>query len=313
MGYLSSDISKIDNSCADRRKASTPVEQDRRSGVDRRTAPRIEQEREHHHNKLSYAFEALPPIRRLFCVPDKISDGEATAALGAASLAFINLPEDLRDIKEAGKQIKSLIKHGKYEGKYDYKDYQHKFSFFRGTLLHDFVDTEKTKHPELAEKLLEMDKTLYNTKWGNKFLKFLNVKRKELIDTTMKDIKYTELNPVFVSAYKFEGMGKFAKFGEMTARAMTRTTLPGIAVLALIETPSLIKTMTNEGNLSEKIENTTKQTFKSGINIATTTAGIAYGGAIGSKYGKNLGSIIGMGLGAILGNWTSKKIQNIGN
>ena len=52
-----------------------------------------------------YALESLPPVRRIASLPDKIQNNDYIPALGLASLALINLPEDVRDIKSAGEQI----------------------------------------------------------------------------------------------------------------------------------------------------------------------------------------------------------------
>ena len=90
-----------------------------------------------------YALESLPPVRRIASLPDKIQNNDYIPALGLASLALINLPEDVRDIKSAGEQISTFLKGGKYQGGYDYKNYQHDFSFFRGTILERFVDFKK--------------------------------------------------------------------------------------------------------------------------------------------------------------------------
>ena len=108
-------------------------------------------------------------------------------------------------------------------------------------------------------------------------------------------------------ATAFEG----SAFAKLTARAMSRTTLIGTAVLVVIELPKIFKAMGKGDNISEKAGNTVKQAVKSGINIVSITSGIAYGGAIGSKYGKAVGSLIGMGAGAVLGSLTSKKVQEI--
>ena len=63
--------------------------------------------------------------------------------------------------------------------------------------------------------------------------------------------------------------------------------------------------------LTEQVGNTAKQTVKSGINFASITAGIAYGGAIGAKKFGATGSLIGMGVGATLGAFASNKIQSL--
>lgn len=254
---------------------------------------------------IMYALEALPPVRRISSLPDKIQNGDILPALGLAGLVAVNFPEDMRDINSAWKQ---LTEKG-YKASYNMNDYQHRFSFFRGTLLKNFANPNKAKDPDLARKLLNADKTIFQTKFGQKILKALNVSIDDVTPTTIEDIISTKKDPVFVEAFKFKGNGKFKAFGELTGRAMTRTTLVGTAVLAALELPKIFKAMEQGDNIIEQAGNTAKQTVKSGINFASITTGIAYGGAIGSKYGKSAGSLIGMGAGAILGAFSSKKIQ----
>lgn len=256
---------------------------------------------------LKVALEALPPVRRLSSLPDKIQNGDYAPAVGLASLALINLPEDMRDIKASYSQ---LFEKG-YKPKYDYKNYQHDFSFFRGTLFNDFVDPNKTKNPELAEKLLKHDKTLLETSFGQKIMKLLNVNVVGGITTSIKNIGHSEDTPRYVKALKFQGNGKFTGFGELTARAMTRTTKIGVLALTALELPKILKSMGQGDNIAEQAGNTAKQTVKSGVNIASITAGIAYGGAIGAKKFGATGSIVGMGIGAITGAFASNKIQNL--
>ena len=178
-------------------------------------------------------------------------------------------------------------------------------------MLHNLVSPDKTKHPKLAKKLIKADKTLVRTKFGEKLLELLNVEAVDIVNTGIKDISYTKDKPKFVEAFKFEGKGKFKAFGELTARAMTRTTLLGTAALALLELPKIFKAMGQGDTITEQAGNTAKQTVKSGINLASLTAGIAYGGAIGAKKFGATGSLIGMGIGATLGAFASNKLQSV--
>lgn len=257
-----------------------------------------------------FALESIPTVRRIASLPDNLQNGNVTSALGMAGLALINLPEDMRDVKSAAKQVKAFFEGVPFEGSYNNAEFQHPFSFFRGTLLHDLANPNKCKHPKLAQKLLMADKTLFHTKFGEMIAKWLKIDITDISDTKIKSILHTEENPMFIKAYKFEGAGKFAKFGELTGRAMTRTTLIGTALIAAFELPKIIKAMSKGDGVVEKAENTAKQTAKSGLSFALTTTGIAYGGAIGSKYFKSVGSIVGMGAGAVLGALTAKLAQN---
>lgn len=257
-------------------------------------------------------FEALPPVRRVASLPDKVHKGDYVPALGLASLALINLPEDLRDIKTAKEQVEAFLKGQKYEGAYNYRDFQHEFSFFRGTLLEFLVDFKKTGNIERAKKLYALDKSLLRTKFGERIMNLLGVEQAST-ETVKKFNKKTglweaarDINGKRRIALKFDG----SAFGKLTARAMARTTLIGTGVLAAIELPKILKAMTKGNNIGEKAENTAKQTAKSALNFAATTVGIAYGGAIGSKYLKGFGSIVGMGIGAVLTSKASQKLQN---
>ncbi len=258
-----------------------------------------------------YALESLPPVRRIASLPDKIQNNDYIPALGLASLALINLPEDVRDIKSAGEQISTFLKGGKYQGGYDYKNYQHDFSFFRGTMLERFVDFKKSKNIDRTKKLLSWDKTLLQTNLGRKIKELLNVEDLDVVEIK----KLNKEKQIWETARDINGKARFATafegsaFAKLTARAMSRTTLIGTAVLAAIELPKIFKAMSQGDNIAEKAENTVKQTIKAGINLTSITAGIAYGGAIGSKYGKAVGSLVGMGAGAVFGSLVSKKIQ----
>lgn len=258
-----------------------------------------------------YAFEAIPTYRRVASIPDQINNGDGATALGMAALALINLPEDCRDVVGAAQQVHSQLKSiftkeaEKYIPKYDYTKCQHPFSFFRGTLLHVLVDPNTSKNPKIAKKILKSDKTLAETKFGEKVLNALGVKNTDVIDTKIETIGSTKENPIFVKANIYEG----TKFGELTARAMERTTKWGLVALALLEAPKIIKGFCNGDNITEKAGNGTKQTIKSAINVASITAGIGYLGALGMKKFGPTGSLVGMGLGAILGGTVSKKAQ----
>ncbi len=262
---------------------------------------------------IMYALESLPPIRRLSSLPDKIQNGDTLPALGLASLALINLPEDMRDIKAAGGQIDALFSGKKFQGGYDYKNYQHDFSFFRGTLLEPLVDLKKTKNTARANKLLDLDRPLLDTKFGRKIKELLKVKESDISEVKT----FNKEKGIWEAARDINGKKRYAlafegsSFGKLTARAMNRTTLIGTAVLAALELPKIFKAMNQGDGIGEQAENTVKQTVNSSINLASITAGIAYGGAIGSKHGGPLGSLVGMGAGAILGGFASKKVQGV--
>lgn len=271
--------------------------------------PSVENNQNNHKKGvLNYAFEAFPMYRRVASLPDEVKEGDTTKALGLAALALINLPEDCRDVVGAAKQVKSIFTGKPYIGSYNYRELQHPFSFFRGTLLHKLVDPNTSKNPGLGQDLLNADKTLTETRLGGKILDVLGVKiADDLKETKIETIGSTKESPKYLKAKVFEGSG----FGKITARAMERTTALGLCIMAGLEVPKIIDSVIEGKNIGEKAGNVAEQTIKSGINVAAITAGIAYGGAIGSKYAKGFGSLVGMGAGAILGGFVSKTAQEI--
>lgn len=276
----------------DRRKVDMPVENNRRQNADSKDHKK--------ENLFVDAFEALPPFRRVKTLPDQIQNGNGATALGMASLALINLPEDLRDIRGAIKQFR-----GK-EPSYDYTKCQHPFSFFRGTFLKHFANPETSSNPKLAKKILKSDKTLAETSFGKKILKFLGVEKIDRIETKIQTINSTKECPKLVSANIYKGTA----FGKLTARCLERSTVWGLGAMTLLELPQIINAFCHDSGIDKKAENGGKQVVKSAINIAAITAGIGYMGALGARYGGPAGSLIGMGAGAVLGGYGSKQLQS---
>lgn len=209
-----------------------------------------------------------------------------------ASLALLNGPEDIRDAMSAYKQIKALCTGKQYEKPYDYKIAQHPFSFFRGTLLNDYVNpfSKKCKFPMLANKLLSWDKTLWDTEVGDWLSKKFNIETTK-IPTEEKSIYYTKANPQKLTANIYNSP---SKLGNLTARAMTRTPVLGLAFSGAMETAHLVKE-NNDGH------NPFIEIGKSTLRLAGSAIITGYCGAIGSKFGP-VGSIISMGIGSVLNN-----------
>ena len=250
-------------------------------------------------NKFPSIFDIIPTFRRVERVPDKVGHADLVPATGLVALAVLNAPEDWRDMKSAYAQIKASALGEKFTPSYDYKAAQHPFSFFRGTLLHKFVNPETSSCPKLAKWLLKNDTTLWNTKLKDFVVKKFNIKEEEKIKTNIKNIAHTEDKPSYVVANKF--VTKSA-FGELTARAMTRTTKVGTVVLGGLEAVHLIKEISDG-------ENAIKATAKSAVSLTSSIAGIGYGGAIGAKHCGPVGSLVGMGIGAVIGNKISKLLD----
>jgi hypothetical protein len=245
-------------------------------------------------NKFSSIFDIIPTFRRIERVPDKIDQNDYIPAAGLVSLAILNGPEDLRDMKSAYKQIKASATGNAFIPPYDYKTAQHPFSFFRGTLLHKFVNPKTSPCPKLAKWLFKNDTTLIQTRLGDWLIDKFKVKE-DFISTKIKNITCSSNEQNYIKARQF----KTKPFIELTARAMTRTTKIGTIVLGSLEAAHLAKEISDG-------ENAIKAVTKSAINLTSSIAGIGYGGAIGAKYFGAVGSLVGMGLGAIAGNKVAK-------
>lgn len=243
----------------------------------------------------SSIFDVIPMFRRLENVPDKVSHADFIPAAGLVSLAVLNAPEDWRDMKSAYGQLRAFAQGKPFTKSYDNKIAQHPFSFFRGTLLHKYINPETSPLPRLAKWLLDKDQTLMDTKLGDYVTKKFNIKT-VAVDTKIRNISSAGNKSTFVSACQYVTP---SAFGELTARALTRTTKIGAAVLGGLELAHLIKEIADGKNVI-------KSSAKSAVNLTCSIAGIGYGGAIGAKHFGPVGSLVGMGLGAFVGNRISR-------
>lgn len=267
----------------DRRQNNISVENDRRSGVDRRD---LSKDTSVFQNASAFeALKVIPQWRRISSVKDKMNNDDEIGALGSVGLMLINLPEDKRDVIGVVNQLTGA------EPLYDYKNFQHPFSFFRGTMLEKWLHKNVAAGKKWAKFLYNNDISLYNTISDLKFLKPFIAEEKDAIKSNIKDYRGKS-----IKAFSFTGN----KFAKLTARALKRTTLLGVIAMCLFELPKIFKS-------DKKI----KQVEKSAINVVSITAGIGYIGAIGFKYGGSTGSLIGMGLGAVLGGKLSQKTQEL--
>ena len=234
--------------------------------------------------------EAIPVVGKISSVVDKIKDNDYIPASGIVSLALLNGPEDIREVISSYKQIKAFVQGKKFDKPYDYKKAQHPFSFFRGTLLNDYVNpfSEKCKFPKIANRLLNWDKSLWDTEIGDWVKNKFNIDVEE-IKTEINDTIYSKAFPKKVKAYYFHSQNKL---GNLTARAMTRTPVIGLAFSGAMEAAHLIKEVKEGDNFFMELG-------KSTVRLVSSAMTTGYLGAIGSKFGPT-GSLIGMGLGAVL-------------
>lgn len=244
-------------------------------------------------SKTNVVAEGMPIFGRINSVPEKIKEKDYTPAMGLVSLAIMNGPEDLRDVMSAYKQIKEGFPDPKtFHSGYDNKKAQHPFSFFRGTIFGEYLNpnSKDCPNPKLAIKLIEEDKTLWNTKlgkWVKKIFKIEELKE----STTIEKIESTKQNPKYIFAKKFITNNPFK---DTIARAMTRTTKLGTLTLGGIEATHVAHQVANGENFFEELG-------KSAITFGSTVAATGVFGAIGAKHLGPTGSLVGMSLGAITG------------
>ena len=237
-------------------------------------------------------FEGLPMYGRINSIPDKLENKDYTPAMGLVSLAVLNGPEDLRDVMSAYKQIKDGFKDPHFHTGYDNKIAQHPFSFFRGTILNDYLNpsSKDCPNPKAAEWIIRQDKTLWDTKLGSWVQERLGIKTGKMI-TEIHDIEHAANNPRHVYAKVFKTNNPFK---DILARAMTRTPVLGVAAMGGIEAAHVAHEVKNGKNFFE-------ESGKSLLTLGTTLAATGILGAIGAKHLGPTGSLAGIGLGAISG------------
>lgn len=249
---------------------------------------------------------SVAPARRLYDIPGMIKSGDTIAAAGLAGLTIVSLPEDCRDLKAAYNHSACVLRKRKISAPYNYHKYQHDFSFFRGTLLHEVMKRVKSdRGKKLVDKLYGADVTLYNTKFGKWIQSKLGITNGKSVKSLVKNLYGKEV-PVQEIVVKKDILG----LKELTGRAMKRTSLLGVVFMGLLELPKIIKSLSKGEDAQGKAKSFAKQTGKSSLNVLGVTVGMGYLGAIGAKKYGALGSLVGMGLGVIAGAGTSKWIQN---
>lgn len=273
------------------------------------------------------ALSPVIPFRRISSLPDKIESKDYIGGAGLAAIALLLLPEDLRDVRDAGKQILHKIlpkniklriaksnknlyrKYFKFKPLYNLKEYQTPFSFIRGSFLQPIVN----KLGKFGSLIHDWDKPLIETRLGNKIKDLLNVK---LVDRKFTGRRVPKLE-IKNNSYSINQKSKvFAQklkgtfIGKLICRALQRTTLFGTLALCGICLPSIIKAFNKPENTKDKIINGSKQTLKSAVSITSVLSGIGLGGALLATLGLGaIGSVVGMGLGSVIGAYVSNKIN----
>ncbi len=248
---------------------------------------------------------SVAPARRLCDIPNMIKSGDTLAAAGLAGLTLVSLPEDCRDLRAAYNHSSCVLRRKRLSVPYNYHKYQHDFSFFRGTLLHEGMKRIKSaKGKKIVDKLYKADVTLYNTKFGKWIQKLLGLENGKPVKSKIKNLYGQE-----ISVQKIIAKNDFLGLKELTGRALKRTSLLGVAFMGVLELPKIIKSAFKGDDKKEKIQSFGAQLSKSALNVASVTAGMGYIGAIGAKKYGAFGSLVGMGLGVIFGAKLSNFIQ----
>lgn len=247
------------------------------------------------------ALEAVPFYGKINSLPDKLEQKDYLPATGIATLAIMNGPEEINDVMSAYKQIKNgFPKPVSFHSGYDNKKAQHPFSFFRGTILHKYLNplSEDCPNPKVAGWLLRQDKCLWDTKFGEwvqeKFkIKTNNIKTNiETIDSCINDKK-------FVLAYSLKTNNPFK---DIATRALTRTTKLGTIALGSIEAAHIAHEVSNGKNFFE-------EAGKSVLTLGTTTVATGVLGAIGAKHLGPTGSLVGISAGTLIGALTNNAMN----
>ena len=213
--------------------------------------------------KALYVLSPIPTVRRVGSIPKNLKDGDWQRPIGMAAMALAAIPGDWREMTMAFRESKNLVnipKVLKGTACFVKKDYhQHALSFFRGTFLENLTN---------YEWIGNLDKTLYDTKFGEFIKNAANIKKES---TVLKKIG----EKVF-PAFKFSG-----KTGQrLLGRTLLRIPLIGLLISAGLEIPAIVKSAMVEGSFMDKVKSVTKQVCKSAsfvtiINISMAVAGAA--------------------------------------
>ena len=228
---------------------------------------------------------------------NEVAERDFLCVKALTSMAILNGPTDVDSLHSAWNQIKSGFKNKTPDG-YDPKIAQHPFSFFRGTVLHEYLNpnSEKCIDKNWAKKVIKKDVSLMETKFGGWILNKLGVKEIGKVQSNIKDISHTEKNPIYVNVKVFKSKNAF---GDLTARALSRTSKYGVYALTGLGALHAAHEIA-EG------ENIFKEVSKTALQVGTTLASVGYLGAIGYKHLGTFGSLLGMGLGTAIGTQAPK-------
>lgn len=143
----------------------------------------------------------------------------------------------------------------------------------------------------LAKKVIKADVSLRDTKLGEWILNKLGVQEVQKIPTTIESLQHTKDFPDYVLARSYNSK---TIFGDLTARALTRTSKIGAYVLGGLGA-------IHAGYQIAEGNNIFKEVSKTALEVGTTLTAMGYLGAIGYKHLGTCGSLTGMAAGTALG------------
>lgn len=293
----------------DRRQQNIPVDNDRRSGIDRRTnsdsylRQDLKQVKDtfavfrtaekakldYIHSKtnnnlfLKGIFSCVPALRRIDSIEDNRND--RLKAYGLGTLAIINLKEDFRDILS----VVGLAKSEAPEG------FKPVFKFFNGTIVENWL-----RKTQKGKKLLNnIDITLADTNFMKNYLENNNIEWQKRLYS--KEIKYPLVkNPERVTReyIKYEcGLNH-----QILLHSLNRITKLGLIFAGILEIPNIAKSI--------KQGHDYKQILKSAISVVSYASIGALCSATGAVFAGSAGSVLGLGFGFFVGNQLSRHINS---
>lgn len=223
---------------------------------------------------------------------EEYKKNDYVCAKALLTMAILNGPTDIAELVSAAEEIRELFG-GKKANDYNHRIAQHPFSFFRGTLLHDYLNpnSEKCINKEWAMKIIKADKSLFETKFGKWIRKKLGIEIGNALQTNICEIDNIPELPNYVPAFVLKAPNEFA---DLTARALLRTTKFGTITLGGLGAIHAAYRIKEGKDIKQELA-------KAAIEVATTITAVGYLGAVGAKYGRTLGSITGTALGVAVG------------
>ncbi len=301
----------------DRRQNSAPIAQERRLNTDRRnksaftstngnqesffnklknSVDNLDKQTSGKQQALLYALSPIPTARRISSLPDTLEDKNHSRAGLLLGMAAANFPGDLTHLSRAAGELKNIYKEGfKSISK---NEVQRQLAFVEGTLFEKLL--YKINSPLLQTSIENIDKTLYDTKFGVLIKKVFKVKEKS----------FAQIKGVGFAASEQDGLifsGNY--FKKLIGKSLLRVSVLGLITSAILEVPAVVNSATKtKGSILDKFKAFGIQLLKSVGYIGIVSAGIATAGAILNPYGAIAG-LVGMAIGSFIGLSVSKELN----